>query len=93
MLVKGHTAECPQSEPRRYAWQSDGHLCVGTLAEYATAWEQGHCYGDLELSAELRTWSETYPLQVRPLTTDDNWISYQLAAGNESVNLSIDGRS
>lgn len=95
VIVTGHELSCVFGEPRRYVWQDGGHLQTGTLYDYARTWEHavyGDCHDDL--SAELRTWDETYRLTVDNLGTDNrDWMRYRLTVANEAVHVRIDGRS
>ncbi|MFI0406498.1 hypothetical protein [Actinomadura sp. 3N508] len=93
VLITGHTMTCPHGEPRHYTWQDSGTLRTGTLADYAKAWEHGTYSGDGGLGGEVRTWDATYWIKVEHLNTDNDWISFGLTAGNESVVVTIDGRA
>ncbi|MER6816110.1 hypothetical protein ABT299_43175 [Spirillospora sp. NPDC000708] len=95
VTVAGHHVACQHSEPRIYHWRAGEHLTLGTLADYARAWEVS-AYDDsrAELGTELRTAHEAYMLSIESRGADDqDYMHYRLAVGNESVEVRIDGRA
>lgn len=95
VIITGHLLSCAHGEPRRYVWQEGGHLTVGTLCDYAQAWQLAVMSGDrAALSTEVRTWSESFHVTVKNLGVDDeeDFMRYLLEIGNESVRVHVDGR-
>lgn len=94
VTITGHEDHCVHAEPTRYVWNHNGHLHVGTLADYAKSWQHAETAGEREALSELRTWTDSYEAEVVCHgKSDDDWISYELVIGNERVPVTIDGRS
>lgn len=92
------TADVP--EPMRFAYQLNGQLAVGTLEDWAKAWEHGHYSGDVHLSDVVITWANRdpgYPVAVdrlSPLAGDeDGYIRYRVWAAGDMVSIQLDGRA
>jgi hypothetical protein len=96
--VPGEPAS-PQTEPMRFAYQVNGVLACGTLADWAKAWEHGHYSGDTTLSDTLITWRnrQGYLAHVDPLSgphgDEDGCIRYQVWAAGELEYVIIDGNA
>jgi hypothetical protein len=74
-----------------YVYLVDGELNVGTLVDYAKAWERAH-YADLGVSNEVRTWDASYKVEVEFEGTDgEAWMHYKLAVNGEEAYVTIDG--
>lgn len=83
----------PDNYTTRYVFFDEGGLHVGTLRDYAKAWEDSH-YSGFYLSPEVRSWYATYHVQVRYVGTDDNdYLHYRLTANDETAYAVIDGRA
>lgn len=89
-------------EPLRFIYQVDGELALGTLADWAKAWEHGHYSGDVLLSDVLRTWKRNDPgyavhvdrlTPLREVAANDDYVDYRICAAGEQVKVRIDGRA
>lgn len=94
----GATDAC-HAVPLRFVYLMYGELAVGTLADWAKAWEHQHYSGDDDLSGELVTWTnrQGYKVtvdRVSPLAGDeDGRITHRVWAAGETVFVHIDGRA
>ena len=80
-------------ELARYVFFDEAGLHVGTLSDYAKAWEDASAFG-YYLSGEVRTWYATHTVDVTYIGTDDNdYRHYRLTANDETVYAAIDGRA
>ncbi|MBD3004521.1 hypothetical protein [Streptomyces sp. 5-10] len=79
-----------------YVYRIDGELAVGTLANWAKAWEHSQ-YSDIHVEAELVTWGhrDGFSVQVDRLPDgeDDYYIDYRVWAAGETASARIDGRA
>lgn len=89
-------------EPLRFIYRVDRELALGTLADWAKAWEHGHYSSDVLLSDVLRTWDRHdpgYAVQVDRLTPlravaeNDDYVDYRVWAAGEHTKVRIDGRA
>lgn len=94
-----HWSPGQEPDPIRYAYVVDEVLTVGTLADWAKAWEHDQYAGDIQLSFELCTWarrSRGYSVHIAHLPREDNgadWLDYRVWAAGEQVTVRIDGRA
>jgi hypothetical protein len=81
-------------EPTQYVFLVEGDMQVGTLDDYAKAWE-GAYYSSGHVSPDVRTWSgASFNVSVEPLGNDkDSWMRYRLSVGDEAAFVTIDGRA
>jgi len=88
--------------PLRYVYRVSGELTLGTLADWASAWEHQQYAGEPELSSTLLTWGNRQPgfhVHVDRLTTVDDaeqngqWITYRVWAAGEAAFVTLDGLS
>lgn len=92
-------AEACHAVPLRFVYLVYGELAVGTLADWAKAWEHQHYSGDDDLSQELVTWTrrEGYRVVVDRLSglqgDEDGYIHYRVWAAGEQASVRIDGRA
>lgn len=91
-------ADACHAVPLRFVYMLYGELAVGTLADWAKAWEHQHYSGDDDLSTELVTWSrrDGYRVMVDRLTPFSGvheWIDFRVWAAGEMVQVRIDGRA
>lgn len=89
----------PAEQPvLRYAFQDAGTLVVGTLADYARAWQQCHYSGDPGLGTELLTFAHRAGYRVMvdrltPVYEQNDRVMYRVWAAGEFVFAPIDGRA
>jgi len=83
----------PDEHLTKYVYFDEDGLHIGTLRDYAKAWEHAHYHG-YYLSSEVRTWYGSYPVTITRIGVDDNdYLHYRLTANDETVFAVIDGRA
>lgn len=93
-----HWSPGQEPDPIRYVYTVDQEMTVGTLADWAKAWQHDQYSGALDLSFELRTWARYGPGysvhidRTTPLAEGD-WLDYRVWAAGEQVTVRIDGRA
>lgn len=94
----------PEEElkPLRFIYRVDNELALGTLADWAKTWEQGHYSSDVLLSDVLRTWDHHAPgyavhvdrlTPLREVEANDDYVDYRICAAGEQTRVRIDGRA
>lgn len=80
-------------ESTRYMFTVEGSEILGTLADYAKAWEYAHYSGN-HLSPTVLSWSGVHhPVQVVQTKRHDDYLYYELSANGETAHACIDGRA
>ncbi|MFI9507166.1 hypothetical protein [Nocardia sp. NPDC052566] len=94
-----HSEGCIFGEPCQYAWNDQGSLYTGSLADYADQWLDRINYDDhgTDAAAVLHTVTEattrSWPVTVTFIEMDDSvQLHYRLSVGPEWVSVIVDGR-
>lgn len=80
--------------PVVYTFQVEGLPTIGTLADYAKAWEQWY-HGSVHLSPTVLDWKGTHHVvkTVERVRGEDDNYYLKLSANGETASVTIDGRA
>lgn len=84
-----------RKEPVSYTYQVEGTWTIGTLADYAKAWEQWY-YGSIHLSPTVRDGDGTHHrvhVVERSRDAENDNLYLKLSANGETAHVTIDGRA
>lgn len=83
-----------EKPPVVYTFQVEGLSTIGTLADYAKAWEQWY-YSSIGLSPTVLDWKGTHHVvkTIERVVDENGYIRFTLAANGETAPITIDGRA
>jgi len=77
--------------PEVYVYMVEDSLTLGTLRDYANH-RVGANLGGLNITNEVKTWAQTFPVVIKITTLDDDWQHHEFSANGETVMIRVDGR-